>query len=411
MQQSQDRPLTVILEGKKEAPDKEIKSGEIKRESANRLEAKSSASHPQAVQLDGGSKVPDKSAQGGNITRDIPTSYGGNGKTVAPQSSSETISSSSSTPAQKPDTYRTTEKPSVTQTTTGKPAVQHIPTEKPSVQHIPSEKSTVKHIPTETPSVQHIPSEKSTVKHIPTEAPSVQYILTEKPTVQHDQTEKSSALHPSTDKTTVKHIPTEQPTVQHFPTEKPSAPHISREKPTVQHIPTEQPTVQHIPTEQPSVQHAPAEKPGSSGSQEPPLAVMHPETTSQAARVSDLREDKLELTVPENVAGVLSHSERSDSADVTPVLSQVPEDGTKQDTYVEQQQEEAEGPQQKAQPTSREPVSAIHSAGKVPKEASVFTDKSAPRVSETRKNDSRTSASKHKKVTCLLLLQSVMWHC
>jgi hypothetical protein len=365
IQQSKDRPVTVASKGRKEAPDQEIKSEEIKRESANQLEGKSST-HPQAAQSDIANKVPDKSARGASVTQDIPTSYDRNEKVVISQRSSGTTSSKSSTPA---------EKPSVTQTTAEKPAVRHTPTEKPTVQSIPSEKPTVQHNQTEQLSASHTSAEKPTVKHVPTEKPTVQYIPTEKLAVQH--------------------IPADQPTAEHIPTEKRSVPHT---------LPAEQPTVQHSPTEKPGLPHTSAEKPSS---QEPPLAVVHPKTTSQSAHVSDLREDK--------VAEILSHSEHSESVDVKPVLSQmsskVHEDGTNHDTYVERQQKEVEG-SQKAQTASQEPDSTIQSAGKVPKEASVAADKSTSRISETRKNDSRTSASKHKKVTyCLLLLLSVTWHC
>lgn len=380
IQQSKDRPVTVASEGRKEAPDQEIKSEEIRRESASQLEAKSST-HPQAAQSDVANKVPDKSARGASVTQDIPTSYDSNEKVVISQKSSGTTSSKSSTSEQKSDAYSTSENPSVSQTTTEKPAVRHTPTEKPTVQPIPSEKPTVQHTQTEQSSASHTSAEKPMVKHVPTEKPSVQYIPTEKLAVQH--------------------IPADQPTAEHIPTEKRSVPHI---------LPADQPTVQHSPTEKPDLPHTSAEKPSS---QEPPLAVVHPKRTSQSAHVSDLREDKLKLTIPKKVAEIPSHSEHPESVDVKPMLSQtsskVQEDGINHDT--KQQQKEVEG-SQKAQTASREPDSTIQSAGKVPKEASVAADKSASRISETRKNDSRTSASKHKKVTyCLLLLLSVMWHC
>lgn len=346
--QSKDRPVTVASKGRKEAPDQEIESEEIKRESANQLEDESSA-HPQAAQSDVANKGPEKSVRGASVTQDIPTSYARDEKVVISQRSSGTTSSKSSTTAEKP-------------------AVQHTPTEKPTVQHIPSEK----------------------------------------PTVQLSQTEQSSVLHTSAEKPTVQYIPTEKPAVQHIPGDQPTAEHIPTEKQSVRHtLPAEQPTVQHSPTEKPGLPHTSAENPST---QEPPLAVVHPKTTSQSAHASHLREDKLELTIPEKVAGILSHSEHSESVDVKPASSQtsskVQEDGTNHDT--KQQQKEAEV-SQKAHTTSREPDSTIQSAGKVPKEASVTADKSASRISETRKNGSRTSAAKHKKVTyCVLLLLSVV---
>jgi hypothetical protein len=215
---------------------------------------------------------------------------------------------------------------------------------------------------------------------------------------------------------------TEKPAVRHTPTEKASASHTSAEKPTVQHTPTEKLAVQDIPAEQPTIQHSLTENPGlprtSAGkpsSQEPPLAEVHPKTTSQTAHVSDLREGKLELTVPEKVAEILPHSEHSESVDVKSVPSQtsgkVREDDAHHDMYIKQQQKEVDG-SQKAQTISLEPDSNIQSAGKVPKEASLAADKSASRISETRKNDSRTSAAEHKKVTyCLILLLILVWHC
>jgi hypothetical protein len=84
--------------------------------------------------------------------------------------------------------------------------------------------------------------------------------------------------------------------------------------------------------------------------------------------------------------------------------SKEPVGGTKQDTSVNQQQKEVEE-SQKAQT----PESATQSAGKVPKEASVLHDKSAPKLSETVDTASGTSASKQKKVMyCLPFLQSVL---
>ncbi|PNF24747.1 hypothetical protein B7P43_G16637, partial [Cryptotermes secundus] len=203
-------------------------------------------------------------------------------------------------------------------------------------------------------------------------------------------------LHTSAEKPTVQYIPTEKPAVQHIPGDQPSSEHVPTEKHSVRNtLPAEQPTVQYIPAEEPGLAHSSAENPSSQG---PPLAVLHPKMTLQSAHVSDLREDKLELTIPEKVADILSHSEHSESVDVKPASSQtsskVREDVTNHDT--KQQQKEVEG-SQKAHTTSREPDSTIQSAGKIPKEASVAADKSASRISETRKNDSRTSAAKHKK--------------
>jgi hypothetical protein len=287
IQQSNNRPVTVVSSGTKQVPDQEIKS-ESKQESVTHSEDKPSTSHSQAVPSDRTNEVPDRGEK--------------------------------ATPLQKSETYHTAERPGVTQTTTGKPAVQHIPLETPTVQHIPLEK----------PPVQHIPVETSTVPYIPTE------------------------------------------------------------KLTFQHNPAGQPSVQHSPTEIPGFPHASTENPSSQG--------------SQASHVSDLRKDKLEVSVTEKVAEMLSHSEQTESVDMkaeaSRVASKVQEGGTVHDTYLKQQQKEVEW-SQKAQTTAGEPGSTVRSAGIIAEEVPVVADKST-----TRKNDSRTSAARYRKVKyylCLLL--------
>jgi hypothetical protein len=330
--------VTVVPKGRKEVADQEIKS-EIKQED------KSSPSQPQAVQSDGANRVPDKSNTSTNVTQDT-------------DRAGKVGSSNSSAPAQEPGTVGTSEKPSVTQTTMENPAVQHIPVE----------------------------------------TPTVEYISTEKPTVQQNQTEEISASHTSTEKLSTEHIPTEKPAVQHSTTESPALQHIPAEQPTVQHSPTEKPAVQHNQIEELSASHTSTEK---SITQERPLSVIHPKTTSQASHVSELRKDKLEPTIPAQAAEMLSHSEQSESADVKPLVSKVSsevrEDGMNHDSYVKQQKE-VEG-SQKAQTTSQEPDTTIQSAGNIPTEVPVVPDRSTSRVSETKKN-----ASEHEKVMYYPLL-------
>jgi hypothetical protein len=200
--------------------------------------------------------------------------------------------------------------------------------------------------------------------------------------------QKPETYHTS-EKLSVAQTTTEKPTVQLDQTEELSVSHTSTEKLSIDNIPTEKPTVQHIATEKPV-------------SQEPPLSIIHPKATSQVSHVSDLRKDKLEPTVPEKAAEMLSHSEQPKSVYVKPLVSEVSnkvrEDGTNHDTYVKQHKEVEES--QKAQTTSREPDLTIQSPGEIPKEVPVVPD----RISETRKNDLTTSASKYKKVMYYFLL-------
>jgi hypothetical protein len=317
-------------------------------------------------------------------------------------------------------------------TPTENPTVEHIPTERPSALHTATEKPTVLHIPTEKPSVSRTATEKSVASHTPTEKPTVEHFPTQKPSVLHTETEKSVAPHTPTEKTVVPHTPTEKPTVEHIPaekrtttgksiaphfsTEKTNPPHTVTEKPTVEHIPTEKPSVIHTATEKPTIPHTLTDKPSapytsakklsSSSSQLPLVTVTHTKTAPQAARVHDLRGDRLEISIPEEVTEVHLHSEHSESVGQKlsvekPVLSQmsnkVSVDGTKQDMFVTQQQKDVDS--QRAQTPSQEPGSTPQFAGNILKEASVLADKSGPKVPETGKNASRTSASKRKKVT------------
>jgi hypothetical protein len=366
MQQSKDRLVVVLSEGERETPNIQIKSEEVKQEPVSQSAAKLTTSDPQSVQLskpDRANKVPDRSAISVSAVQDIPASYGRDGKAVVQQHTSETTSTTSS---QRLSTSHTSEK-----------IVTHTPTDKPTVQHIPTEKTIFSHTPTEKPAVSHIP----------------------------------------TGKTTIPQTPTKKPGAPHIPAEKAGAPHIPAEKASAVHTATEESTIPHTSTEKPTVQHIPTEKPSSSCSQVPPPTVTHLKTASQAAHVHDLRGDKLELSIAEKVTEVHSYSEHSKSvgvklAEEKPVLSQVsskvPEDGTKQDICITQQQKDVEG-SQKAQTPSQKPDLVTQSAGNVPKEASVFADRGASKIPESGKNASRTSASKHKKVTyCLPFLQSVL---
>jgi len=328
--------------------------------------------------------------------------------------------SASHIPAEEPSTpHIPTEKPSASYILVGEPSAPHIPTEKPSTPHILTEELNAPYIPGEKPSASHILTEEPSAPHIPTEKPSAPHILMEEPSTLHIPTEKPSAPHVSTEEPSAPHIPTEKPSAPpHIPTESPSAmenlitPQVPAEKPSAQHIATEKPSAPHIPmeklsapqvpAEQSSVPHAPTEKLSSSNS-EVPLTII-PRAASQPVHDSDLTEDKLGFSKVTE----MPHSEYSESIDVKPFVSQAsskePVGGTKQDTYVYQQQNKVEE-SQKAQA----PDSATQSAGKVPKEASVLDDKSELKLSETVDTASRTSASKQKKVMyCLPFLQCVL---
>jgi hypothetical protein len=458
IQQSKDRLVMVLSEGERESRNIQIRSENIKQEPTGQSGVKLPTSNAQPVKLSKPERA--DSMPGRSAAQDIPALHGKDEKTVV-QNRSETTSTSS-THSQRPGTFQFSEKAIVTPTPTEKPNVQHIPTEKQSVlftatensvaQHAPTENPTVEHIPTERPSTLHIATEKPTVLHIPTEKPSVsrtateksvashtptekptvEHFPTQKPSVLHTETEKSVAPHTPTEKTVVPHTPTEKPTVEHIPaekrtttgkliaphfsTEKPNPPHTVTEKPTVEHIPTEKPSVIHTATEKPTIPHTLTDKPSapytsakklsSSSSQLPLVTVTHTKTAPQAARVHDLRGDRLEISIPEEVTEVHLHSEHSESVGQKlsvekPVLSQmsnkVSVDGTKQDMFVTQQQKDVDS--QRTQTPSQEPGSTPQFAGNILKEASVLADKSGPKVPETGKNASRTSASKRKKVT------------
>lgn len=353
IQQRKDRPRAVSLEGERESPSIQMKGEGYTSQSG----AKPSTSDPRAVQQDGANKVLDINTTSTNVIQDIPVTYDKD----APEHSAESISSTSSTPP-------------------GKPSMSHATsTEK---RNIPKEKSSASHIPTGKPSASYIPVEEPSAPYNPTEKPSTPHISMEEPSALHIPTENPSAPPISTEELSTLHIPTEKPSAPRIPTEKPSAP--------------------HIPAEQSSAPPAPTEKLRSSNS-EVPLTII-PKAASQPVHGSDLTEDKLGFSKVTE----MPHSEYSESIDMKPFVSQAsskdPVGGTKQDTYVYQQQNKVEE-SQKAQA----PDSATHSAGKVPKEASVLDDKSELKLSETVDTASRTSASKQKKVMyCLPFLQSVL---
>jgi hypothetical protein len=436
IQQSKDRPVIVLSDGEREALNTQIKSQEVKEECTSQSAEKLSTPNLQPVQPskpDGANKVLDDNASVASTVQDILASHDRIGKKLAQQCDSETTSCTSSTLAQKPITLHTSEKASVTHTTTEKPSVPDTPANKPNGPHIPTEKPGVPHIPTGKQSVPHTPTEKPDAPHTSTEKPSVPHTPTDKPGAPHTSTEKPSVPHTPTEKLGASHTPTEKSSVPHAPADKPSAPHSSTEKPNVppapavQHTPTEKPSVLHTPIEKPIVSHIPKEntsiphsligKPSSSSSQVPSFTVTHPKTTMQAAHVSDVGENKLELPYPEKITEVPSHSEHSKNVEVKstrvkPVLSQMsskaPEDGTKHDTHNKQQRKRVEE-SQKGETSSQEPDSTTQSAGKVPKEASVLADKNASKMPEIGKNASRMLASKHEKVMyCLLFLQFVV---
>ena len=443
IQQRKDRPIAVSLEGERESPSIQMKGEGYTSQSG----AKPSTSDPHAVQQDGAYNVLDINTTSTNVIQGIPVAYDKD----ASEHSAESISSTSTTPPGKPSMSHATstekgniptekqsapqiprEKPSASHIPTEKPSASHIPVEEPSTPHIPTEKrsasyipveeSSAPHIPTEKPSTPHISMEELSAPHIPTENPSAPHISKEEPSAPHIHTEKPSAPHISTEEPGAPHIPTEKPSVPHVPTESPSAPHIPTEKLIAPQVPAEKPSTPHIPTEKPSAPHIPMEKPSapqipaeqsspphapteklSSSNSEVPLTII-PKAASQPVHGSDLTEEKLGFSKVTE----MPHSEYSESSDVKPFVSQAsgkdPVGGTKQDTYVYQQQNKVE-----ESPKAQAPDSATQSAGKVPKEASVLDDKSELKLSETVDTASRTSASKRKKVMyCLPFLQSVL---
>jgi len=373
IQQRKDRPVVMSLEGERESPSIQMKGEDYTSQSG----AKPSTSDPHVVQHDGASRVLDKNTASSNVVQGIPVAYDKD----APEHIAESISSTSSIPP-------------------GKPSMSHATsTEKGN---IPIEKQSAPHIPKEKPSASHITVEEPSAPHIPTEKPSTPHILVEELNAPHIPREKPSASHILVEEPSAPHIPTEKQVTPQVPAEKPSAPHITTEKPSAPHIPMEKLSEPQIPAEQSSVPHAPVEKLSSSNS-EVPLTIK-PKAASQPAHGSDLTEDKLGFSKVTE----MPHSEYSESIDVKPFVSQAsskePVGGTKQDSYVYQQQNKVEE-SQKAQA----PDSATQSAGKVPKEASVLDDKSELKLSETVDTASRTSASKQKKVMyCLTFLQSVL---
>jgi len=380
IQQRKDRPVAMPLEGERESPSVQTKGEGNTSQSG----VKPSTSDPHNVQHNGADRVLDKNTTSTNVIQGIPVAYDKD----APEHSAQSISSTSSTPPGKPSMSHATstergniptEKQSAPHILTKEP---NIPTGKPSASHVPVEEPSAPHIPTEKPSASHIPVEESSTPHIPTEKPSASYIPVEEPSAPH--------------------IPTEKRSAPHIATEKPSAPHIPTEKPSAPNIPMEKLSAPQIPAEQSSVPYAPTEK-LSSSNPEVPLTII-PKAASQPAHGSDLTEDKLGFSKVTEIP----HSEYSESIDVKPFVSQAsskePVGGTKQGTYVYQQQNKVEE-SQKAQA----PDSATQSAGKVPKEASVLDDKSELKLSETVDTASRTSASKQKKVMyCLPFLLSVL---
>ena len=372
IQQRKDRPIVVSLEGERESPSIQMKVEGY----ASQSGAKPSTSDPRAVQQDGENKVLGKNTTSTNVIQGIPVAYDKD----APEHSAESISSTSSTPSGKPSMSH------ATSTEKG-----NVPIEKESAPHIPTEKPSASYIPVEEPSAPQIPTENPSAPHIPTEKPSAPHIPMEKPSAPQIPAEPSSASH----------IQVEEPSTPHIPMEKPSASHIPVEEPSASHIPMEKASAPQIPAEQASAPHAPTEILSSSNS-EVPLTII-PKVASQPVHGSDLTEDKLGFSKVTE----MPHSEYSESIDVEPFVSQAsskePVGGTKQDTYVYQQQNKVEE-SQKAQA----PDSATQSAGKVPKEASVLNDKSELKLAETVDTASRTSGSKQKKVMyCLPFLQSV----
>lgn len=390
IQQRKDRPVAMSLEGERESPSIQMKGEGNTSQSG----AKPSTSDPHDVQHDGANRVLDKNTTSTNVIQGIPVAYDKD----APEHSAESISSTSSTPPGKPSMSHATstergniptEKQSAPHILTKEP---NIPTGKPSASHVLVEEPSAPHIPTEKPSASHIPVEEPSTPHIPTEKPSASYILVEEPSAPNISMEEPSAPH----------IPAEKRSSPHIATEKPSTPHIPTEKPSAPNIPMEKLSAPQIPAEQSSVPYAPTEKLSSSNS-EVPLTII-PKAASQPAHGSDLTEDKLGFSKVTE----MPHSEYSESIDVKPFVSQAsnkePVGGTKQGTYVYQQQNKVEE-SQKAQA----PDSATQSAGKVPKEASVLDDKSELKLSETVDTASRTSALKQKKVMyCLPFLLSVL---
>ena len=405
IQQKKDRPIAVSLEGERESPSIQMKGEGYTSQSG----AKPSTSDPHAVQQDGANKVLDINTTGTNVIQGIPVAYDKD----APEHSAESISSTSSTPPGKPSMSHATsaekgniptEKQSAPHILTKEPSAPHIPAGKPSASHIPVEEPNAPDIPTEKPSASYIPVEEPSAPHISMEELSKPHIPTKKPGTSHISMEEPSAPHIPAEKPSAPHIPTESPSAPHIPMEKLIAPQVPAEKPSAPHIPTEKPSAPQIPAEQSSAPHAPTEKLSSSNS-EVPLTII-PKAASQPVHGSDFTEDKLGFSKVTE----MPRSEYSESIDVEPFVSQAsskdPVGGTKQDTYVYQQQNKVEE-SQKAQA----PDSATQSAGKVPKEASVLDDKSELKLSETVDTASRTSASKQKKVMyCLPFLQSVLWY-
>jgi len=462
IQQRKDRPIVVSLEGERESPSIQMKVEGY----ASQSGAKPSTSDPRAVQQDGENKVLGKNTTSTNVIQGIPVAYDKDAPEHSAESISSTSSTPSGKPSMSHATstekgnvpiekesapHIPTEKPSASYIPVEEPSAPHIPVEEPSTPHIPTEKPSASYILVEEPSAPHIPVEEPSTPHIPTEKPSASYIPLEEPSAPHIPvvepstphipTEKPSASYIPVEEPSAPQIPTENPSAPHIPTEKPSAPHIPMEKPSAPqipaepssashiqveepstpHIPMEKPSASHIPVEEPSASHIPMEKASapqipaeqasaphapteilSSSNSEVPLTII-PKVASQPVHGSDLTEDKLGFSKVTE----MPHSEYSESIDVEPFVSQAsskePVGGTKQDTYVYQQQNKVEE-SQKAQA----PDSATQSAGKVPKEASVLNDKSELKLAETVDTASRTSGSKQKKVMyCLPFLQSV----
>jgi hypothetical protein len=272
--------------------------------------------------------------------------------------------------------------------------------ESPSIQMMNEDRtsrSAGKPLTSDAQTVQHDGGNKLTDKDA-TDYSAEPINASESANMAHPTAEDPTARHTSTEKG---NIPAQKPRVPHVPTEIPSVPHIPAEKSSAPHIPAEKQSVPHIPAEKPSVPHVPAEKLSFSSSEVPVTAV--PNTASQPVHESDLREDKLGFSKESET----SHSERPESIDMKLLVRQMsskePVGGTEQDTYTNQERNKVEESQ-----IAQTPDSATQSAGKVPKEASMLGDKSAPKLSESVVSASRTSASKQKKVTyCVPFLQSV----